>query len=91
MGSDAQAEYMILRRMKMEATGVAGKGGYGLYQEIRVHQASQTTTITGERNVGIAHTENGCLPTQTMLEVLAVIKNQGRHEAHPPISMPQAT
>jgi hypothetical protein len=88
MGSDAQAEDMTLRRMKMEATGVAGKAGYGLHQEIRARQASKITTVTGEKNVGIAHTENGCLPTQTMLEVLVVIKNQGRHEAHQPITMP---
>jgi hypothetical protein len=73
MGSDGQAEYMILRRMKMEATGVAGKGGYGLHQEIRARQASKITIVTGEKNFGIVHIENGCRPTQTMLEVLALI------------------
>jgi hypothetical protein len=75
MGSDVQAEYMILRRMKIEATGVAGKGGYGLHQEIRARQASEITAVTGEVNVGIVHVENGCLPTQMMREVLAAIKN----------------
>jgi hypothetical protein len=89
-GSDVQAEYMILRRMKMEATGVAGKGGCDLHPEIRARQAGKITTVTGEMNVGIVHIENGCLPTQTVLEVLAVVKNQEGHEAHPPISMPQA-
>jgi hypothetical protein len=90
IGSDAQAEYMIIRRMKMEATGVAGKGGCGLHQEIRARQASKITIVTGEKNVGIVHIENGCRPIQTMLEILAVIKNQEGHEAHQPISMPQA-
>src|SRR3954451_720199 len=69
VGSDARAEYMILRRMKIEATGVAGKGGYSLHQEIRARQASKITIVTGEKNVGIVHLENGCRPTQTMLEV----------------------
>jgi hypothetical protein len=90
IGGDAQAEYMILRRMKMEATDVAGKGGYGLHHEIRTRQASKTTIVTGEKNVGIVHIENGCRPTQTMLEVLTVIRNQEGHEAHQPISTPQA-
>jgi len=90
IGSDAQAEYMTLKRMKMEATGVTGKGGYGLHQEIRVRQASEITIVTGEKNVGIVHIENGCRPIQTMLEILAVIKNQEGHEAHQPVSMPQA-
>jgi hypothetical protein len=89
MGSDVQAEYLILRGMKIEATGVAGEDGYGLHQEIRARQASEITAITGEMNVGIVHVENGYLPTQMMLEVLAVIKNQKGHKAHQPISMPQ--
>ena len=73
----------------MEATGVAGKGGYGLHQEIRARQASEITPVTSEVNASIVHVENGCLSTQMMLEVLAVIKNQEGHEAHQPISMPQ--
>ena len=90
IGSDAQAEYMTLRRMKMEATGGAGKGGCGLHQEIRARQASKITIVTGEKNVGIVHIENGCRHIQTMPEILAVIKNQEGHEAHQPVSMPQA-
>ena len=89
LGSDVGAEYTILRKMKMEANGVAEEGGYGLHQEIRARQASETTAVTSEVNVGIVHVENGCLPTRMMLEVLAVIKNQGGHKAHQPISMPQ--
>jgi hypothetical protein len=89
MGSNVQAEYLILRGMKIEATGVAGEDGYGLHQEIRARQASEITAITGEMNVGIVHVENGYLPTQMMLEVLAVIKNQKGHKAHQPISMLQ--
>ena len=74
----------------MEATGVAGKGSYGLHQEIRARQASEITIVTGEKDVGIVHVENGCRPIQTMLEILAVIKNQEGHEARQPVSMPQA-
>jgi hypothetical protein len=90
IGSDAQAEYMILKKMKIKATGVAGNGGYGLRPEIRARQANKITIVTGGKNVGIVHIENGCRPIQTMLEILAVIKNREGHEAHQPISMPQA-
>jgi hypothetical protein len=90
IGSDAQAEYMILKKMETEAASVAGKGSHGLHQEIRAHQASKITIVTGGKNVGIVHTENGCHPIQTMLEILAVIKNQEGHEAHQPLSTPQA-
>jgi hypothetical protein len=90
MGSDVQAEYMILRRMKMEAAGVAEKGGYGLRQEIRARQTGKITTVTGDTNAGIVHIETGYLLTQTMLGLLAVIKNQEGHEAHQPVLMPQA-
>ena len=48
------------------------------------------SALTGGKNVGIVHIENGCRPVQTMLEILAVIKNREGHEAHQPISMPQA-
>jgi hypothetical protein len=82
IGSDTQTEYMVLRRMKMEATGVAGKGGDGLHQEIRARQASKITIVTGGKNVGIVHIENGCHPMQMTLEILVVIKNQDGHEAH---------